>query len=217
MTDWIGPAIESRTKVHRRCDGTRHNDEAIFAHRLDPRATKNSIASRTDRDFHLFYNSARLRDFTEIIFSAGMYNANGKSCHPFLLVSRALARRSRPRKKTAKLNAFPKADGNRGRRSNPISTNLSQGKDKCVLLYGAARIYPSQRTFLIHASLNGSFIPLYRRRSRWVAENHCFLYLFLSLSSSFLLFLARRVCDKLALCSRDPLPPHFFIQPNVRY
>jgi len=40
--------------------------------------------------------------------------------------------------KAAKLNAFPKADGNRARRSNPISTNLSRGKDKCVLLYGSA-------------------------------------------------------------------------------
>jgi len=45
------------------------------------------------------------------------------------------------KKKIAKLNAFPKADENRARRSNPISANLSRGGARIngVLLYGAAR------------------------------------------------------------------------------
>lgn len=68
--------------------------------------------------------------------------------------------------KTAKLNAFPKADGNRARCSNPISTNLSRGKDKYVLLCGASRGFIHRKTFFIYLALNDPFIPLYRRRSR---------------------------------------------------
>jgi len=53
--------------------------------------------------------------------------------------------------KTAKLNAFPKADGNRARRSDPISANLSRGKDKCVLLrQRRARIYSPENISYIY-------------------------------------------------------------------
>jgi hypothetical protein len=106
------------------------------------------------------------------------------------------------KKKAAKLNAFPEADGNRARRSNPISANLSRGKDKCILLCGTARarIYSPENI----PYMSGFKWSLYSFISKQIAmsqENHCFLFsrcarvsLFLSLSLSLFSLLWRFSC-----------------------
>jgi len=124
-----------------------------FLYQPNPLATRNSIV--TGR-FSFVLQWCEITGFTEIIFSA-MYNTGGESCSPFLLVDHAVSLSlSLPPlslslvQKVVKLNVFPKADGNRARRSNPISTNLSRGKDKCVLLCSSARRFIPWKTFLIH-------------------------------------------------------------------
>lgn len=81
--------------------------------------------------------------------------------HGFSLSFSLTGEKKKKKEKTAKLNAFPEADGNRVRCSNPISTNLSRGKDKCVLLCGTVWIYSPENIPYTSRFKRVPFIPLY--------------------------------------------------------